>query len=83
MIELETTSDKLEYEVVDKGSAGFLGIGAKPAIIRAKRKKPLLTRQLSSVQIFDAMNLEVSITAAYNEEEQEISLNLEERTWEF
>lgn len=24
-------------------------------------------------QIFDAMNLEVSITAAYNEEEQELS----------
>ena len=38
LIELETTSDKLEYEVVDKGSAGFLGIGAKPAIIRAKKK---------------------------------------------
>ena len=29
LIELETTSDKLEYEVVDKGSAGFLGIGRK------------------------------------------------------
>ena len=39
LIELETTSDKLEYEVVDKGSAGFLGIGAKPAIIRAKKKE--------------------------------------------
>ena len=38
LIELETTSDKLEYEVVEKGSAGFLGIGAKPAIIRAKKK---------------------------------------------
>ena len=37
LIELETTSDKLEYEVVEKGSAGFLGIGAKPAIIRAKK----------------------------------------------
>lgn len=39
LIELETTSDKLEYEVVEKGSAGFLGIGAKPAIIRAKKKR--------------------------------------------
>lgn len=29
LIELETTSDKLEYEVVEKGSSGFLGIGAK------------------------------------------------------
>lgn len=44
LIELETTSDKLEYEVVDKGSTGFLGIGAKPAIIRAKKKSPLRIR---------------------------------------
>ena len=36
LIELETTSDKLEYEVVDKGSAGFLGIGANDFIVRPK-----------------------------------------------
>ena len=78
LIELETTSDKLEYEVVDKGSAGFLGIGAKPAIIRAKKKETVADKAIEFLsQIFDAMNLEVSITAAYNEEEQEISLNLE------
>ena len=47
LIELETTSDKLEYEVVDKGKRRILGIGAKPAIIRAKRKRPLLIRRLS------------------------------------
>ena len=40
LIELQTTSDKLEYEVVDKGSTGFLGIGSKPAIIRAKKGLP-------------------------------------------
>ena len=34
-IQLETTSDKLNYEVVDKGSSGFLGIGSRPAKIRA------------------------------------------------
>ena len=78
LIELETTSDKLEYEVVDKGSAGFLGIGAKPAIIRAKKKETIADKAIEFLsQIFDAMNLEVSITAAYNEEEQELSLNLE------
>ena len=33
LIELQTTSDKLTYEIVEKGSAGFLGIGSKPAII--------------------------------------------------
>ena len=38
LIQLGITSDLLEYEVVDKGSAGFLGIGARQAIIRARRK---------------------------------------------
>ena len=27
LIKLETTSDKVEYEVIEKGSAGFLGMG--------------------------------------------------------
>lgn len=30
------TSDRLDYEVVDKGSSGFLGIGTKPAVIKAR-----------------------------------------------
>ena len=78
LIELETTSDKLEYEVVDKGSTGFLGIGAKPAIIRAKKKESIEDRAMDFLsQIFEAMNMQVNITAAYNQEEQELSLNLE------
>ncbi|MBQ6993559.1 MAG: protein jag [Lachnospiraceae bacterium] len=32
------TSDKLDYVVVNEGSAGFLGIGAKPALIKARVK---------------------------------------------
>ena len=39
LVKLETTSDKVEYEVVSKGSNGFLGIGAKPAVIRVRRKQ--------------------------------------------
>ena len=78
LIELETTSDKLEYEVVDKGSTGFLGIGAKPAIIRAKKKESIEDKAMDFLsQIFEAMNMQVNITAAYNQEEQELSLNLE------
>ena len=33
------TSDKLDYEVVSSGSSGFLGINAKPAIIKARVKE--------------------------------------------
>ena len=32
------TSDRLDYEIIDKGSAGFLGIGSKNAVIKAKVK---------------------------------------------
>ncbi len=37
-IELGVTSASLEYEVIEKGSAGFLGIGAKQAVITAWKK---------------------------------------------
>lgn len=30
------TSDKLEYEVIEKGTSGFLGFAAKPAVIKAR-----------------------------------------------
>ena len=39
LIQLGVTSDKLEYEVIEKGSAGFLGIGMKQAVIEARRKE--------------------------------------------
>jgi spoIIIJ-associated protein len=36
LIELGTTSDKIEYEIIEKGSSGFLGlIGGKSAVISA------------------------------------------------
>ena len=58
LIELETTSDKLEYEVIDKGSAGFLGIGAKPAIIRARKKETVADKAMNFLrQIFEAMHM--------------------------
>ena len=39
LIQLGVTSDRLEYEVIEKGSAGFLGIGMKQAVIEAWRKE--------------------------------------------
>lgn len=39
LVQLGVTSDKLDYEVIEKGSAGFLGIGVKQAVIKARRKK--------------------------------------------
>lgn len=38
-IEFETSSENLEIQVVSQGKAGFLGFGAKPAIIKAAKKE--------------------------------------------
>ena len=37
LIQLGVTSDQLEYDVIEKGNAGFLGIGRKQAVIKARR----------------------------------------------
>lgn len=37
-IRLGTTRDKVAYEVITQGSAGFLGIGSRKAVIKARKK---------------------------------------------
>lgn len=44
-VDLGTTTDKLEYEVISKGSNGILGIGSKPAVIKARKISQLKTLQ--------------------------------------
>ena len=39
LIQLGITSDQIEYEVIEKGSSGFLGFNAKAAVIRARKKE--------------------------------------------
>ena len=40
LIELGTTSDNLDYDVIEKGSSGFLGLfGGKNVVIKAKKKR--------------------------------------------
>ena len=39
LIELEITSDMIEYEVIEEGSAGLLGLFSKEAVIKARRKE--------------------------------------------
>ena len=76
-VQLGITSDQLEYEVLDKGSTGFLGIGSKNAVIKARKKFSIdenVVEFLSS--IFDAMKMEVEILVAVNEEEHIIEVEL-------
>ena len=38
LIKLGTTSDKIETEIIEKGSSGFLGIGSRPAVVKIWKK---------------------------------------------
>ncbi len=46
-------SDKLDYEVIDEGKAGFLGMGVRPAVIRARVKEELHEEVIEPVKITD------------------------------
>ena len=74
---LGVTSEKLDYVVVEEGSAGFLGIGAKNAVINAKIKSSVIDKaKIFLNDVFAAMNMTVVINAEYKEDEKELSIDL-------
>lgn len=73
----EVTSDKLDYIVVDEGSSGFLGIGSKPALIKAKVKSSVMDKAKDFLnEVFDAMNMVVVVDVKYDEENKNLSVDL-------
>lgn len=77
LIQLGTTSDQIEYEVIEKGSAGFLGIARKDAVIRVRRKYTVeddIREFLNNV--FKAMKLEVEVAIEKEEETGIINVEL-------
>lgn len=111
-VELGLTSDKLDYEVVEKGSSGILGLGAKDAVIKvslkdekkasepkaekkeeepakaseekASDKKEVLENPEEAIavvkdflkEVFASMNLEVTLSAEYDAEENTINVDM-------
>lgn len=51
-VQLGTTSDRMEYEILEKGSNGFLGIGSRPAKSAHARYWKPQSVQNSSWQMF-------------------------------
>ena len=77
---LGVVSDKLEVEVIEEGSAGFLGIGSKNAVIRASVKVEKISLEDYAKNflndVFAAMKLEVVVEVKYNEDAKEMGINL-------
>lgn len=51
LVQLGVTSDQLDYQVIEKGSAGFLGIGMKQAVIKARKKKEEVKEEEFAIEI--------------------------------
>ena len=71
------TSDKLEYEIIEEGSSGFLGIGSKPAVIKAKVKSSVQDKAKDFLKsVFEAMNLVVVVDIQYDELNNTMNIDL-------
>lgn len=77
---LSVTSDRLDYQVIEEGSSGFLGIGSRPAVIRAAAKIEEVSAEAAAKNflndVFTAMNMDVVVDVNYNEEEKSMDINL-------
>lgn len=80
-IELGAASDDIEYEILETGSNGILGIGARPYVISAQLKEiPEASLEDKALEflssVFEGMRMDVSMDISLDEENRELSINL-------
>lgn len=77
LVDMGTTSDKIECEIIDKGSSGILGLLSKPARIQVRKNSNTRDIAISFLnKVFDAMDLKVTINLEYDEVEKKMSIDL-------
>ena len=73
LVEFGVTSDQIDYDVLEKGSSGFLGFNSKPAKIKASKKYTVADHIKNFLsQVFAAMGLEVEILINASAEEENV-----------
>ncbi len=78
LINLETTSDKIEYEVIEKGSSGLLGMFNKPAKIRARKKASMTDNVKKFLEdVLSSMGISAEIDIKFDEIEKALEINME------
>ena len=72
---LMVTSDRLEYEIISNGSSGFLGINAKPAVIKARVKEDIVS-DISESAVEEKVVSEVKATDDNQEDKADKKVNI-------
>jgi len=78
MLELGTTIENIEYEVIEKESSGFLGIFGKPAKIRVRLKLSVENQAKKFLEdVFAAMNINASCEVNFDKENSSLEINID------
>lgn len=77
---LSVTSDRLDYQVIEEGSSGFLGIGSKPAVIKAavkieKLSVPDVAKKFLH-DVFNSMDMDVIVDVDYDEDKRTMDIEI-------
>jgi spoIIIJ-associated protein len=78
MLDLGTTAENLEYEVIEKETNGFLGMFGKPAKIKVRLKFSVenLSKKFLS-DVFGAMGIAAAIEVIYDKENANVEINVD------
>lgn len=78
MLELGTTIDNIEYEIIEKESSGFLGIFGKPARIKVRMKpSPENIAKTFLEDVFGAMSIGAAIDILFDKENETLEVNID------
>lgn len=78
MLEIGTTADNLEYEIIEKESSGFFGMFSKPARIKVRLKLSVEnTARKFLEEVFDAMDINAKLDIVYDKENEMLEINIE------
>lgn len=77
LLEFKTTSENVEYEVIERESKGLLGIFSKPAKIRVKLKYTVDRAAKSFLdKVFKAMGIEATVEVNYDKDAENVDINI-------
>ena len=77
LIQLGSTRENVDIEVVEKETSGFLGLNKKPAKVRVALKETMQDKAVNFLEdIFKLMEIQSEIAVDYNEEEKTMNINI-------